>query len=89
MLAKAREIVNEATTEVRQLVAANAIAVNGIATTRKAHISFNTLAKNKLGAITDIDAAEAAAKVMSLQAMVNASYLLIAKRAKLSLANFL
>ena len=89
MLNAAKDIVAEATTEVRQLLAANATVVNSIETTRSAHVSFNTLAKNKLGAITDIDPAEAAAELTSLQSMVNASYSLIAKRAKLSLANFL
>ena len=89
MLDAARDIVNEATTEVRQLIAANSVVVNSIETTRAAHVSFNTLAKNKLGAITDIDPAEAAAELTALQSMVNASYSLIAKRAKLSLANFL
>ena len=89
MLDAARDIVTEATSEVRQLVARNAVIINGIETTRAAHVSFNALASNKLGAITDIDPAEAAAKLTSLQSMVNASYSLIAKRAKLSLANFL
>ena len=89
MLDAARDIVTDATSEIRQLVARNAVIINGIETTRAAHVSFNALASNKLGAITDIDPAEAAAKLTSLQSMVNASYSLIAKRAKLSLANFL
>ena len=89
MLEQARNMLRDSTADVRHLVAENSVTVNGVTAARKVHTSFGALAKNQLGDVRDVDAAEAAAKLTSLQSMVNASYSLIAKRAKLSLANFL
>ena len=88
-LGNARNALDTARGQLRQLQASNGTVITELERTASIHESFITISQNALTELTVADDAEVAVKISALQNQLQASYSLIATQSQLTLVNFL
>lgn len=89
MLGQARSAAEEARIALRQLQSENGAIINQFDKMRTEHENFIAISQGSLEDIEGANKEEAAVQISTLQAQLQASYTTIARRAQLSLVNFL
>lgn len=88
-LGEARNVLELARTQLRQLQASSGTISNELQRTKEIHQGFITISQVALDDLTVADEAEVAVKIASLQNQLEASFTTIARQSQLSLVNFL
>lgn len=88
-LGEARNALDNARIQLRQLQASNGTVINELSRTKEIHKGFITISTNALTDLTVADEAEVAVRISALQTQLEASYTTIARQSQLSLVNFL
>ncbi|MEQ8829275.1 MAG: flagellin [Alphaproteobacteria bacterium] len=88
-LGDARNALDTARTQLRQLQASNGTILNELERTSQIHKGFITISQTALDDMTVADEAEVAVRISSLQNQLEASFTTIARQSQLTLVNFL